>query len=55
MRILAISGGGLSEAESYLRIAKRLGADDALAKPIGSEDLLKTIGKLLGQSPVIDK
>ena len=55
MRILAISGGGLGEPESYLRVARRLGADDALAKPIVPDDLLRTIGKLLGQSSEIDQ
>jgi len=55
MRILAISGGGLGEAESYLRVARRLEADDALAKPIVPDALLKTIGELLGQSSALDK
>lgn len=55
MRILAISGGGLGKPESYLRIARRLGADDALTKPILPNDLLRIVGNLLGQSSVIDQ
>lgn len=52
MRILAISGGGLAGTDSYLRLAQRLGADDIMAKPMLSDDLRKTVGELLRQSPI---
>lgn len=52
MRILAISGGGLTGTNSYLRLAQRLGADGAMAKPILPNELRKTVSELLGQSPV---
>ncbi len=55
MRILAISGGGMAEPESYLRMARRLGADHVMAKPIMAADLLKIVGELLGQSSTIDQ
>ena len=52
MRTLAISGGGLSKPDSYLRLARRLGADGAMAKPIMPDELLKTVGELLGRPSV---
>ena len=44
MRIVAISGGGLGSADTYLNMALKLGADAVLAKPFTSEDLEKAIG-----------
>jgi len=45
--IIAISGGGRNSAESYLNIAKLLGADAVLEKPIHKEKLLETVKKVL--------
>lgn len=46
-KLLVISGGGRLNPFSYLVMAKQLGADAVLAKPISSETLLQTIGTLL--------
>jgi len=51
-RILAISGGGEIGGLEYLSYAKVLGADGALAKPFGREDLLRAIASLsFGDKP----
>jgi|SRR4051794_5797887 len=44
--ILAVSGG--TSSTLYLRVAKRLGATDALAKPFMREELIETVNRLLG-------
>jgi CheY-like chemotaxis protein len=46
LRILAISGGGICIPESYLSLAKAMGADATLSKPFGSRELLNAIEKL---------
>jgi len=43
LRIIAISGGGRNSPESYLGIAKVLGAFQTLAKPIHHQDLLAAV------------
>ena len=43
LKIIAISGA----AFSYLKIAKILGADATLPKPVGAEDLLATVKRVL--------
>ncbi len=45
--ILAISGGGEFDDNSYLRIAKGVGADLRLSKPFLPEELLKPVQYLL--------
>lgn len=45
-KIIAISGGGLTKA-SYLPHAKKLGADEVLAKPFQRHQLLDLIGGVL--------
>ena len=45
--IIAISGGGRNSPESYLNIAKLLGADAILEKPVQKEKLLDTVRKVL--------
>ncbi len=48
-KIMAISGGGpFLDRDTFLQAAIILGADYALAKPFGKEDLLKAAGDLLG-------
>ena len=48
IKIIAISGGGyLLGAEDYLHMAKLLGAQGTLTKPIEREKLLKTVRGLL--------
>jgi DNA-binding response OmpR family regulator len=45
-RILAISGGGLGGTCTYLQAARKLGADETLAKPFGIQDLLSAFDRL---------
>jgi len=45
--VIAVSGGGVVDPGSYLTIAQRLGADRALAKPFGFQELLSTVRELL--------
>src|SRR4029077_15593564 len=39
-RILAISGGGRGGTADFLRMARELGADEALKKPFSTDELL---------------
>lgn len=48
VKIIAISGGGEIDAETYLSMAKKLGARYTFAKPVAREELLKAIRRLLG-------
>lgn len=45
-RILAISGGGVGSAGTYLTLAEKLGAHMALTKPIRIQTLLDAMKKL---------
>lgn len=47
VRVLAISGGGRSGATPFLTLAKRLGADDVLAKPFRGAQLAGRIATLV--------
>lgn len=47
IKIIAISGGGRTNAKDNLRSAKLLGASDTLAKPFESDELIKAIEKLI--------
>ena len=46
-KILAISGGGAGRSQSYLQLAKKLGASQALAKPFGVAELVQAVKQLL--------
>ena len=46
--ILAVSGGNPLIRQDYLVIARQLGADQVLAKPIRPHDLVQTVEALLG-------
>ena len=48
IKIIAISGGVRTENMDFLKIAKRLGADLALPKPFGRQQLLAMVHQLLG-------
>jgi len=47
-KIIAISGGGMTGALSYLSLAKSFGALRTLAKPFNRRELLAAVGELLG-------
>jgi DNA-binding response OmpR family regulator len=47
VKIIAMSGGGNIDPETYLRIAKTMGAMKTLTKPFDRKELLKTIQELL--------
>lgn len=46
IKIIAMSGGGKIDAQSYLPIAKGMGANVTLSKPFSRKDLLDVINKL---------
>lgn len=46
-RIIAVSGGGMLEPQTYLFLAEKLGADHVLAKPFRPAELLAVIKRLL--------
>ncbi|MBD3224945.1 MAG: response regulator [Caldithrix sp.] len=48
IKILAISGGGEIEAETYLQLAMRMGADATLDKPFHMDELKDKIDQLIG-------
>ncbi len=49
-KIIAVSGGGRAPSEGYLLLAKRLGADVTLRKPIPLNVLLGTVRELIGEN-----
>jgi DNA-binding response OmpR family regulator len=46
-KIIAMSGGGMMEPQTYLSLARKLGADQVIEKPFRSAELLSLIEKLL--------
>lgn len=46
-KIIAMSGGGRSSPESYLKMARRLGAKQILTKPFTMEELGAAIDQML--------
>jgi len=47
--IIAVSGGNLGNADSYLDMAKKLGVNATLTKPFSADDILKEIHYLLSE------
>jgi len=47
VKIIAMSGGGRIEPESYLNIAQKLGALQTLTKPFDRKELLEAVHNLL--------
>lgn len=47
VKIIAISGGGVVDAEEYLKTARRLGADHVLGKPFTIDDLLEAVHQVI--------
>ena len=50
VKIVAISGGGRNEPQTYLRFATTFGADRAFAKPLDLGQLLTAVTELLGNT-----
>lgn len=48
VKIIAISGGGRIGPDSYLDMAKSLGAHCAFAKPVNRDELLAALRELIG-------
>ncbi len=49
-KVIAISGGGeFADPDTFLTIARSVGATEALAKPFGVDVLLQTVQKVLGK------
>ncbi len=44
VRVVAISGGGRVGAKLYLELARQMGADACLTKPVKPEELLAALG-----------
>src|SRR2546423_1576364 len=51
VRIIAISGGGRFGPAEFLKLARHLGADEVLAKPLRPSDLIAAVRRLL-QAPL---
>ncbi len=47
VKIIAISGGGIGDSDMYLHLAKKIGADHSIAKPVHTKELLSIIDQLL--------
>lgn len=47
VKIIAMSGGGKIDSETYLEIAKTMGAIETIAKPFDLRTLLKKVQELL--------
>jgi DNA-binding response OmpR family regulator len=50
VKIIAVSGGGIVSSPSYLVVAKNLGANRTLAKPVALEVLLATVSEVLAET-----
>jgi DNA-binding response OmpR family regulator len=48
VKIIAMSGGGKIDPETYLQIAKTMGAIEIITKPFDLREFLKTVQELLG-------
>ena len=47
VKIIAISGGGRNNADDYLELAKRFGANHILAKPFSNREFLNVIEEVM--------
>ncbi len=47
VKIIAISGGGVTEPEMYLDLARRFGAARAFTKPVDNKTLINAVNELL--------
>ena len=51
-RIIAMSGGGRTNADNYLKMARTMGAAEVLSKPFSNKELLAAIEAALGRREV---
>jgi DNA-binding response OmpR family regulator len=49
LKIIAMSGGGFNAPETYLNLARKLGAAQTLAKPFPGTELLAAVAGVLDQ------
>jgi DNA-binding response OmpR family regulator len=49
LKIIAISGGGRLVPDTFLTLAKKIGADRAFRKPVDRKALLAEVRELLGE------
>jgi DNA-binding response OmpR family regulator len=49
VRIIAVSGGGLCSAEAHLQIARALGSDKILSKPLIPDEFLNAVREMIGE------
>ena len=47
LKIIAMSGAGMSDNDDYLAICKDLGASELLLKPVDPDDLIRIVDALL--------
>ena len=47
LKIIAMSGGGFGDSKTYLDLARKLGAEQTLAKPFSMEELLRAVDRAL--------
>ena len=52
-RVFALASGVKDEVESFLAIARELGADYTLAKPFRPEQLLRVLSELIAPAPLV--
>ena len=51
MRIIAMSGGGVGSAKAYLRIARHLGAQRTIERPVTLSKLVAVVNDVLALPP----
>ena len=49
VKIIAVSGGGTIPSSRYLVVARTLGVDRALAKPVHVDELLAAVREVIGE------
>ncbi len=54
IKIIAMSGGGRNQPESYLEIAKHAGAQYTFQKPFKTNDLLEAVYELLKEEKLLN-
>ncbi len=50
VKIIAVSGGGRIGSDSYLDLARKLGAEKTFSKPVDRKEVLETIKNILDAS-----